>query len=209
MIRVLIVDDHPLMRQAVVAVLSTANDMEVVGEAGDGDEALELASRLRPDVVLLDIRLPGKDGIQVARALCRDLPEARVIMLTSYNLETYVRACFAIGVCGYLLKTADDGEVVAAVRAVARGEQVVSPEIPPSSVVRSRTAEITTLSDREREVLMLAAQGKTNRAIGQRLGLKENTIESYLGNAFAKLGARSRADAVNRAIQQALIVVPD
>lgn len=209
MTRVLLVDDHPLVRQGTRASLSTAGDLEVVAETGDADEAIILACRLRPDIVLLDIRLPGKSGIDVARTLRRSLPETKVIILTSYNLDVYVRACFAIGVHGYLLKTATDCEVVDALRAVLQGKQVVSPEIRMDAAVEQGLDATPTLTEREREVLQLVALGETNRAIGLRLGLKESTIESYLGNAFAKLGARSRADAVNRARQLGLIVLPE
>ena len=132
----------------------------------------------------------------MARTLRRSLPGTKLIILTSYNLDAYVRACFAIGVDGYLLKTATDLELVDAVRAVIRGEQVVSAEIPMDTAEPSDQANPPTLSARECEVLQLVALGETNRAIGLRLGLKESTIESYLGNIFCKLGARSRADAV-------------
>jgi DNA-binding NarL/FixJ family response regulator len=209
MTRILLVDDHPLVRQGARAALSADADLEVVGEARDGNEAMSLTRGLRPDVILLDIRLPGKNGIDVARALRRELPETKVIILTSYNLDAYVRACFAIGVDGYLLKTATDAELVDAVRAVLRGEQVVSAEIPMDTAEPSGQANPPALSERECEVLQLVALGETNRAIGLRLGLKESTIESYLGNAFGKLGARSRSDAANRAMQLGLIVPPD
>jgi DNA-binding NarL/FixJ family response regulator len=209
MTRILLADDHPLVRQGARAALSADADLEVVAEARDGNEAISLAQELRPDVILLDIRLPGKNGIEVARALRRDLPETKVIILASYNLDAYVRACFAIGVHGYLLNTATDAELVDAVRAVIRGEQVVSAETPMDTAEPSGQANPPTLSERQREVLQLVALGQTNRAIGLRLGLKESTIESYLGNAFGKLGARSRSDAVNRAMQLGLIVLPE
>ncbi len=125
MIRILLVEDHTLMRQGTRALLGAAPDMAVVGEAAREDEALALARRLRPDVVALDIRLAGSNGIDVARTLRWDLPEIRILMLSAYAHETYVRALFAIGVDGYLLKTASDEELIAAVRAVSRGEQVL------------------------------------------------------------------------------------
>ncbi len=209
MIRVLLVEDHTLMRQGTRALLGLAPDMAVVGEAARGDEALTLARRLRPDVALLDIRLAESSGIEVARTLRWDLPEIRILMLSAYAHETYVRTLFAIGVDGYLLKTASDEELIGAVRAVARGEQVLSAEVTAQLAVRrtSGTVAATELSARERDVLALVGEGESNQGIAERLYLGKRTVDSYLSSAMGKLGARSRTDAVKVAVQRGIIVL--
>jgi len=209
MIRVMLVDDHPLMRQGTRAFLEMDPDMEIVAETGQGEQALTLARHQRPDVALLDIRLHGSSGIDVARTLRQDLPAVKVLVLTSYPYETYVRALFAIGVHGYLLKTSSDTELIAAVRAVHRGDTALSAEIAAQLATprRSGIAPTRALSTREREVLTLVGDGASNKEIGQQLGLKENTIVSYLSNIMAKLGARSRTDAVKIAVQEGIIVL--
>jgi two-component system response regulator DesR len=208
-IRVLLVEDHTLMRQGTRALLGLAPDMAVVGEAARGDEALTLARRLRPDVALLDIRLAESSGIEVARTLRWDLPEIRILMLSAYAHETYVRTLFAIGVDGYLLKTASDEELIGAVRAVARGEQVLSAEVTAQLAVRrtSGTVAATELSARERDVLALVGEGESNQGIAERLYLGKRTVDSYLSSAMGKLGARSRTDAVKVAVQRGIIVL--
>jgi DNA-binding NarL/FixJ family response regulator len=166
MIRVMLVDDHVLLRRGTRALLRAAPDIEVLAETGHGQEALALARRLRPDVVLLDIRLGGMSGIDVARSLRKDLPEVKVLMLTGYKYETYVRALLAIGVHGYLLKKASETELIEAVRAVCREETALSPEIAAQLTTRRPGSAVTgTLSDREREVLTLVGEGASNRAI--------------------------------------------
>ena len=209
MIRVLLVEDHTLMRQGTRALLGLAPDMAVVGEAARGDEALTLARRLRPDEALLDIRLAESSGIEVARTLRWDLPEIRILMLSAYAHETYVRTLFAIGVDGYLLKTASDEELIGAVRAVARGEQVLSAEVTAQLAVRrtSGTVAATELSARERDVLALVGEGESNQGIAERLYLGKRTVDSYLSSAMGKLGARSRTDAVKVAVQRGIIVL--
>jgi NarL family two-component system response regulator LiaR len=207
MIRVMLVDDHVLLRQGTRALLQAAPDVEIVAETGHGNEALALARRLCPDVVLLDIRLGGMSGIDVARSLRKDLPEIKVLMLTAYKYETYVRALLAIGVHGYLLKKASDTELIEGVRAVFRGELALSPDITAQLTTRRSGVAVTgLLSEREREVLTLVADGASNSEIGRQLHLKEATIESYLSNIMGKLGARSRTDAVKLAVQRGLIV---
>ena len=207
MVRVMLVDDHVLLRRGTRALLQAAPDVEIVAETGDGQQALALARRLRPDVVLLDIRLSGMSGIDVARTLRKDLPTIKVLMLTAYKYEAYVRALLAIGVHGYLLKKASDTELIEGVRAVCRGETALSPEIAAQLTTRRSSVAVTsTLSEREREVLTLVADGASNGEIGQRLHLKEATIESYLSNIMAKLAARSRTDAVKLAVQRGIIV---
>jgi DNA-binding NarL/FixJ family response regulator len=205
MVRVVLIDDHVLLRQGTWVLLQAAPDVEIVAE--DGKRALALARRLRPDVVLLDIRLGGMSGFDVARSLRHGLPQTKVLMLTAYKYEAYVRALLAIGVHGYLLKKASDTELIEGVRAVCRGETALSPEIAAQLTTRHSSIGVTgVLSGREREVLTLVADGASNGEIGQRLHLKEATIESYLSTIMAKLAARSRTDAVKLAVQRGIIV---
>lgn len=211
MIRVELVEDHTLLRRGTRALLHAAPDVTIVAETGQGAEALTVARRLRPDVVLLDIRLlPGLTGIEVARALRQDLPEIKVLILTGYAQETYVRRLFAIGVHGYVLKSVSEAELIAAVRAVYRGDQWVSPEIAIHFAARTRGSVIPTtdtLTDREREVLELVGQGKSNKEIAQTLQIGTCTVESHVHNALAKLCAHSRTEALQRAVQQGIIAL--
>ncbi len=208
--RVVLVDDHLLLRQGTVALLKAAPEIEIVAETGKGHEALQLAHDLQPDVVLLDIRLPDLSGIEVARSLRQDLAAIKVIMLSAYHHEQYVRALFAIGVHGYLLKTASGPELIAGLYAVCRGETVLSAEIADQIASRTKRVGIAaseTLSDREREVLALVGQGASNKDIATQLVLGVRTIETHVSNAMAKLGVQSRTEAVNIAVQRGIIVL--
>ena len=209
MIRVELVEDHTLMRQGTRALLDRTPDVEVVAETGHGEQALALARRLRPDVVLLDIRLlPGLSGIDVARTLRQDLTEIKVLILTTNAQETYVRKLFAIGVHGYLLKSVSDEDMVAALRAVQRGEQWRSPEIAAqlAAQVRRNVVRATdALTGREREVLTLVAQGKSNSAIGRELYLSEDTVKTHARRLFRKLGVNDRAQAVALGFRRGLV----
>ncbi len=191
MIRVELVEDHTLMRLGTRALLRDAADIEIVAETVQGAEALALARRLRPDVALLDIRLlPGLNGIEVARALRQDLPDIKVLILSGYPHETYVRTLFAIGVHGYLLKNASDAELAVAVRAVHHGEQWLSLEIAAQLASRTRRAVVRsteTLTERERNVLELISHGKSNRDIARTLQIETSTVESHVHNVLAKL----------------------
>ena len=208
MIRVLLVDDHTLMRQGTRALLSEADDIVIVAESERGEEALTLAQEHRPDVVILDIRLPGLGGVEVARRLREDLPATRILILTAYDYDQYVRALFAIGVEGYLLKNATGEELIAAVREVSAGKQVLSPEIE----ARKSNADgfqPDALTDREIEILTLVSQGESNKEIAQVLGITPRTAEWHLGKVMAKLGARSRTEAVRLGRQQGVIDVDE
>jgi len=207
-IRVLLVDDHTLMRQGTRALLSEAEDIEIVAESERGEEALTLAQEHRPDVVILDIRLPGLGGVEVARRLREDLPATRILILTAYDYDQYVRALFAIGVEGYLLKNATGEELIAAVREVSAGKQVLSPEIE----ARKSNADgfqPDALTDREIEILTLVSKGESNKEIAQVLGITPRTAEWHLGKVMAKLGARSRTEAVRLGRQQGVIDVDE
>jgi len=211
MIRVVLVEDHPLTRRGTRDLLRHVQDIAIVAETGQGDEALTLARQLRPDVVLLDIRLlPGPSGVDVARTLRHELPEIKVLILSGYAEETYVRRLSAIGVHGYALKSTLDDDLPAAVRAVHRGEQWFSPQIAAQIASRTRgtvSPASDVLSDRELEVLELVAQGQTNRAIAEVLSVTVTTVESHVHNLLAKLGAHSRTEAVARAVQQGFITL--
>lgn len=213
MISVLLVDDHVLLRQGMRGLLEQqAEDIEVVGETGQGEEALVLARRLSPDVVVLDVQLQGLNGVEVARALRRDLPDIKVLVLTAYPYEQYVRALFAIGVHGYLLKSASDAELIAGVRAVQRGETVLDRDISARVARRERTSSVVTtgtgtLSEREHAVLRLVSHGDTNKDIARELGITDHTVETHIGNIMIKLGARSRVEAVALAVGRGVLVL--
>ncbi len=210
MIRVLLVDDHMPLRAGTRSLLREATDIEVVAESASGREALALAVDMRPDVVLLDINLPDLNGVEVARTLNQNLPEIKILVLTGYSYEQYVRALFAIGVNGYLLKSDPALELIAAVREVARGGHALSAEITAQlrgSTSRSGIVATGTLSDREREVLTLVGQGLRNKEIGQRIGIKSSTVDTYLSNVMAKLDVRSRSEAFRVAVERGIIVL--
>ncbi len=208
MIRVLLVDDHTLMRQGTRALLSEAEDIEIVAESESGEEALILARELHPDVVILDIRLPGLGGVEVARTLREDLPATRILILTAYDYDQYVRALFAIGVEGYLLKNATGQELIAAVREVCAGKQVLSAEIE----ARKRDEDgfhPDALTDREIEILTLVSQGESNKRIARALAITPRTAEWHVGKGMAKLGARSRIEAIRLGRQQGMIALDE
>lgn len=209
MIHVMLVDDHILLREGTTALLRAAPDIQILAESGDGVEALELAGQFKPDVILLDIRLQGMNGIDVARSLRQDLPQIKILILSAYHYEQYVRALFAIGVHGYLLKSASGPELIAAVRSVYQGETVLSTEIAAllaAKTQRAGIAAVDTLSEREREVLELVSQGASNKEIAAQLNIGTRTVETHVSNAMAKLGGRSRTEAVNIATQRGIIV---
>lgn len=208
MIRVLLVDDHRLLRQGTRALLTEDPDIEVVAETDRGEKGIVLARQFDPDIVLLDIRLHGLSGIEVARILRHDLPEIKVIILTAYPHEQYVRALFAIGVHGYLLKDASGEELISSVQRVMQGEQVLSPEIS----VQAHQSSVRTpdrLTDREIEVLTLVGQGDSNKHIAEVLGVNSRTVETHVSRLMAKLDARSRTEAITVARQRGIVSVED
>jgi len=207
-IRVLLVDDHTLMRQGTRALLREADDIEIVAESERGDEALVLARQHHPDVVILDIRLPGLGGVEVARTLREDLPATRILILTAYDYDQYVRALFAIGVEGYLLKNATGEELIAAVRDVCAGKQVLSPEIEARKMDEDGSHP-DALTDREIEILTLVSQGESNKEIARALGITSRTAEWHVGKVLAKLGARSRTEAIRLGRQQGMIAMDE
>lgn len=220
MIRVIVVDDQPLARAGISMLMEAEDDIEVVAEAADGQEALEQVRIHRPDVVLMDVRMPGTDGVAATRTLMdEDLPShtgkrIEVIVLTTYHIDAAVYAALRAGAAGFLLKDAAPREIVSAVRAVAAGEAWLDPAVARRLIdefaarpeVSERTSEdIALLTPREREVLTLLARGLTNSEVALRLVISEATVKTHLAHLMAKLGVREKAQAVAAAYQSGLV----
>ena len=211
MISVLLVDDHPVVIEGLRKVLATAGDIDVTGEARDAAGALEQARALRPDVILLDLRMPGASGIQATRRLQEAGSGAAVLILTSYGDQAYVRQALEAGADGYLLKSTPPERLIAAIRAAARGRRQLSPELLDGlltdfgGLAREQTRRTADLSDDDREILRRASEGATNREIGQAMGRSEIAIKKRLQVVFGKLGVVDRAHAVAEAIRRGLI----
>jgi DNA-binding NarL/FixJ family response regulator len=219
-VRVLVVDDQPLVRAGFTVILDAESDITVVGEAGDGEQAVTATVALTPDVVLMDVRMPGTDGIAAAAAICRQT-DARVLMLTTYDLDEYVYDALRAGASGFLLKTMRRHELVEAVRVVAAGEALLAPTVtrrliatildasPPARVgVRSASAaaRLAGLSQRETETLRQLARGLSNAEIAAELFVTEHTVKTHVSNLLAKLGLRDRVQAVVLAYESGLVV---
>ncbi|MCL4534377.1 MAG: response regulator transcription factor [Bacteroidetes bacterium] len=212
-IRILLAEDHDIVREGTRQVLQKAQDLEVVGEAGDGDEAMQLAEDLRPDVLVMDVRMPRLNGLQATRRIKARHPEIRVLILSAYEDDQYVFPLLEAGADGYLLKTAKVLELVGAIRAVHSGRKVLAPSIT-DKVVSHLAGEphgygsaemVETLTERELEVLQAVASGKSNREIADALFLSTNTVQVHLRNIFGKLGVGSRTEAVTHALREGLI----
>ena len=204
MIRVLVADDHPVVRSGIVALLHTAPDVEVVGEASTGLEAVDLALALTPDVVLMDLRMPGLDGDEATARILAAAPEVRVLILTTYETDDSILTAIEAGASGYLLKAAPQEEIIAGVRAVARGEVALAPRIAALLVQRVKTPA-PALSPRETQVLRLVAAGKSNPTIAAELFVGEATVKTHLLHVFEKLDVSDRTRAVTRAMELGLL----
>jgi DNA-binding NarL/FixJ family response regulator len=210
-ISVLLVDDHPVVIEGLRKVLATAGDLSIAGEAHDSAGAIELARTLKPDVILLDLRMPGANGVQAVRRMREMDTRSAVIILTSYGDQAYVRQALEAGADGYLLKSTPPEQLITAIRNTARGRRQLSPELLDSvlgdlaGLAREQTRRDADLSDEEREILRRAGEGSTNREIGVSLGRSEIAIKKRLQVIFAKLGAVDRAHAVAEAIRRGLI----
>ncbi|GIH89685.1 response regulator [Planobispora siamensis] len=215
-IRILLADDEPLLRMAFTMVIEAQPDMEAVGEAGDGAEAVRLARRLRPDVVLMDVRMPGTDGIEATGRIVRDCRRTRVLILTTFDLDEYAFAGLRAGASGFLLKNALPEELLAAIRNVAAGDAVVSPRVTrrlletfahqlPTGAAPAGDGRLERLTAREREVLVEVARGLSNAEIAAELHLAEATVKTHLGRILLKLGLRDRVQAVVFAYENRLI----
>lgn len=196
MIRVLLVDDHQLVRAGLASLLGAAEDVIVVGQAGDGAAAIQQARELAPDVILMDLSMPVLDGVAATRQIVDELPAVQVLVLTSFSDRTRVDLALGAGAIGYLLKDSEPADLLAAVRAAARGESPLDPRVARALLPR-RAAEdpMGTLSAREREVLTLVSKGLANKQIGRALGITERTVKVHLGNAFRRIGVRDRTSA--------------
>jgi two-component system response regulator NreC len=208
-IRVLVVDDHAVVRSGLRRVLDAEPDIETVGEAENAERALFEVMQHKPDVVLMDIIMPGKSGIEIIPALQQDAPNAKVLLLSMQDDPRYVREAFAAGATGYVLKEAADTEVVDAVRAVAAGERYVHPalgaRLVQAEAEERRRAEQDPLSEREREVLRLLALGHTNQEIAQMLYISVRTAETHRAHIMQKLRLTSRAELVRYALERGLL----
>lgn len=207
-IRVLVVDDHPVVRSGLVGMLDVADDLEVVGEAADGEEALVRVAALRPDVVLMDLRMPRLDGAGATARIVADHPASRVLVLTTYDTDTDIVRAVEAGATGYLLKDTPRSQLVDAVRAAARGETVLAPPVAARLVSRMRTPAAEPLSPREVEVLAAVARGLSNAEIGRELFIGEATVKTHLQRAFAKLGVDDRTRAVTVAMERGFLPSP-
>ena len=208
MIRILLADDHSLVRQGFSMILGTQPDMEIVGQAGNGNEAVELAEKLKPDVVVMDVAMPDLNGIEATRRLAASLPRTRVLALSMHKDSVYVREILRAGARGYLLKDSGDADLVSAVRSVAKGEGYISPSVSDAVLSDYRkhvTDPLDLLTSREREVLQHIAEGKTNKEIATGLNLSVYTVEAHRGRIMEKLNLHSTGELVRFALRNGLI----
>ena len=207
-IRVLLADDHAILRKGVSMLVNAQSDMEVAAEAASGEDALREAQRVQPDVVVMDVSMPGLNGIEATRRLLEILPRIRVIGLSMYKDAVYVRELLRAGASGYLVKDCDDAELLLAIRAGARGEAYLSPAVTAAVLTdyrRNVTNPVDLLTSREREVLVMIAEGKTNKEIASALNLSVYTVESYRGSLMEKLNLHNTGDVVRFALRNGLI----
>ncbi|MFV0254269.1 MAG: response regulator [Beutenbergiaceae bacterium] len=215
-ISVLLVDDQSLLRMGFRMVLEAESDIDVVGEASDGATAVSMTAALHPDVVLMDVRMPGMDGIAATEAISRGESATRVLILTTFDLDSYAFAGLQAGASGFLLKDTQPADLVAAIRTVHSGDAVVSPRITrrmlemfagqlPVGKTKPKDASLASLTPREREVLLALASGHSNAEIADRLVLSEATVKTHVGKVLAKLGVRDRVQAVVYAYESGLI----
>jgi two-component system, NarL family, response regulator NreC len=207
-IRILLVDDHAVVRQGFKMILAEQPDMEIIGEAGNGREALALAESLKPDIVVMDVAMPELNGIEATRRLGESVPHARVVALSMHKDSVYVREILRAGARGYLLKDSVAADLVSAVRSVARGEGYISPQVSNAVLDDYRrhvTNPIDTLTSREREVLQMLAEGKTNKEIAVILNLSVYTVDAHRGRIMEKLNLHSINELVRFAVRNGLI----
>lgn len=206
MIRILLADDHPVVREGIRGMLQGYDDIEVVGQAGSGPEAVSLVASLQPDLVLMDLRMPGGDGVAATRAIAAGHPGTRVVVLTTYETDQDILRAIEAGASGYLLKDIAPAELARSVRAAAAGETVLATSAASALLGRLQgRGQAPALSAQEVKVLRLAADGLTNAAIGSELFIGEATVKTYLGRAYEKLGVSDRTSAVRRALELGLI----
>jgi DNA-binding NarL/FixJ family response regulator len=204
-IRLLIADDHPIVRAGFEGMLAGKPDLEVVGEAANGAEAAELARRLRPDVVLMDLRMPEVDGVEATARIKAHRPETHVLVLTTYDSDADILRAIEAGATGYLLKDAPREELFRGIRAAARGEPVLAPSVTARLMQRASVPSRDTLSGREIEVLERVARGLSNKQLARELHLSEATVKSHMIHIFDKLGVADRTAAVTRALEKGIL----
>jgi DNA-binding NarL/FixJ family response regulator len=208
-IRVLIADDHAVIRDGVTAMLERQEEFEVMGAAADGAEAVRLAARLRPDVVLMDLRMPKMDGVAATARITAEPGAPRVLVLTTYDSDSDILRAMGAGALGYLLKDTPRRELFAAIRAAAQGQAALTPSVATRLVRYHRTPRPEALSERERQVLILAGRGEGNKQIAGRLNVSEATVKTYFARVFAKLGVGHRTAAVTTALALGFIRLGD
>ncbi len=215
---ILLVDDQPMLRMGYRMVLEAQNDLRVIGEAGDGHEAIELTARLAPDVVLMDVRMPGLDGVQATERIVSSGSRSRIIILTTFDLDEYAYGALRAGASGFLLKDAPPPDMLSAIRAVATGDAVVAPSVTrrllsqfarhlpgPEQPLDSDDSRVESLTPRERELLVEVARGLSNAEIAERLFVSEATVKTHVGSILGKLGLRDRVQIVVFAYETGLV----
>ncbi len=207
-IRILIADDHPVVRTGLEGMLASQPEFEVIGAASNGKQALELAERLRPDVVLMDLRMPELDGVAATTEIRRRLPQVQVLVLTTYDSDADILRAIEAGAIGYLLKDAPREDLFRAIRAAARGESFLAPAVAARLMGRMRAPAEEMLSAREIQVLTMVAQGASNKEIGRQLHISEATVKTHLLHIFGKLGVNDRTQAVTVAAQRGIVHLP-
>jgi DNA-binding NarL/FixJ family response regulator len=204
-IRVVIADDHPVVRTGLRGMLETQADIEVVGEAENGEEAVSLAGRLEPDVVLMDLQMPDLDGVSATEQICTRLSDTHVLILTTYDTDADITRAIGAGAIGYLLKDAPRDDLFHAIRAASRGESVLAPSVASRVMETMRAPGHTTLSGREIEVLTEVAHGKSNKEIAKALFISEATVKTHLIHIFSKLEVDDRTAAVTVALERGVL----
>ncbi len=204
-IRVLLVDDHPVVRAGIEGILSSQTDIEVVGEASDGIEAIRLNQTLRPDVILMDLQMPAMDGVTAIKAIREQANPPHILVLTTYDTDADIVQAIQAGATGYLLKDTPREDFFAAVRQVAKGESVLTPVVASRLMARMRAPAEEQLSDRELEVLTLVSQGNSNQDIARQLHISTATVKTHLIHIYGKLGVSDRTAAVTTALEKGIL----
>jgi DNA-binding NarL/FixJ family response regulator len=212
MIRLMLVDDHAVLRDGLRNILSVEEDIEVVGEAVSGDDALFKVENCQPDMILMDINMPMKNGVEVTGILKRKYPNIKILVLTMHSHEEYFMSAIREGADGYLLKDAPSDQVVEAIRTVARGESVIHPSMTRKLLAfhqqKQTEQEDTTLTEREKEVLLCLVEGLSNKEIADRLFISDKTVKIHVSKIFKKLNVKSRSQVVIHAVQHQLVPIP-
>lgn len=212
MIRLMLVDDHAVLRDGLRNIISVVEDIEVVGEAVSGDDALDQVEKCQPDMILMDINMPVKNGVEVTGILKRKYPHIKILILTMHSHEEYFMSAIREGADGYLLKDAPSDQVIEAIRTVARGESVIHPSMTKKLLAFHQQIqteqEDTTLTEREKEVLLCLVEGLSNKEIADRLFISDKTVKIHVSKIFKKLNVKSRSQVIIHAVQHQLVPIP-